>query len=820
MKILEQMKNEGGVKGGEGVMGEGGIKEGGIKEGGIKEEKLPDLVILKKRKVEEVEEAEEKGEEEKKAEKKAEKKKIVQRVIKKRVVKRLVKRVIKKVGVKGKGGEERKGEVAREGVKGLEEKGILMGGEGKRRIEEQRGMGRNERNEEAKKKLLSLERDLGSMVGGIKGRGLGGTGKKKSVVRDKKGEGKKRGLNYKEMDQNEGSLKNIEKKVMRKSEESRSSVPKLIEIMETIKVSDLAKKLNIKSKNIISNLMNLGVMATINEVIDGETASLIASEYGAETKIISLYDETLIKEETSKGLKEEDRAPIITVMGHVDHGKTSLLDAIRNTNVMIGEDGGITQHIGAYRVEMGGEKKSITFLDTPGHEAFTLMRARGTKLTDIVILVVAADDGVKPQTVEAINHAKDANVPIVVAINKIDLESRNIEKVKKELSEYGLISEDWGGQTLMIEVSSLKKKNLDKLLEGILLEGELLDLKVDWEGYGVGTVLESKIDLGRGAVATVLIKRGQVKVGDYFVSGIYSGKVRALMNDRGGMIKAGYPSWPVEVIGLSGVPRAGDPFNVVKNEKVARQIAQKRQELEKIKRAKDVKKVTLEDLSEKLKKGEEEDKELKIVLKGDVEGSIEALKDSFEKLRYEGVKVKVIHYATGGINENDVMLASASQGMIIGFHVHPNSKALMLSQRENVEIRKYEVIYDAIDDLRDSLEGMMRKGVIEERIGECEVREVFSVSKVGKVAGCYVKRGKMVQNMKVRLIRDGVGVYEGKIESLKRFKDDAHEVKEGYECGLSLSRYNDLKVGDEIEGYEVKEVERKKKEVKKESLKR
>ena len=405
----------------------------------------------------------------------------------------------------------------------------------------------------------------------------------------------------------------------------------------------------------------------------------------------------------------------------------------------------------------------------------------------------------------------------MVAINKIDLESRNIEKVKKELSEYGLISEDWGGQTLMIEVSSLKKKNLDKLLEGILLEGELLDLKVDWGGYGVGTVLESKIDLGRGAVATVLIKKGQVKVGDYFVSGIYSGKVRALMNDRGVMIKGGYPSWPVEVIGLSGVPRAGDPFNVVKNEKVARQIAQKRQELEKIKRAKYVKKVTLEDISEKLKKGEEDDKELKIVLKGDVEGSIEALKDSFEKLRYEGVKVKVIHYATGGINENDVMLASASQGIIIGFHVHPNSKALILSQRENVEIRKYDVIYDAIDDIRESLEGMMRKGVIEERIGECEVREVFSVSKVGKVAGCYVKRGKIVQNMKVRLIRDGVGVYEGKIDSLKRFKDDTNEVKEGYECGLSLSRYNDIKVGDEIEGYEVKEVARKKKEVKKES---
>ncbi len=589
-----------------------------------------------------------------------------------------------------------------------------------------------------------------------------------------------------------------------KPKEIVSSIPKSIEIMETITVSDLAKKLNIKAGDIITKLIAMGVMATINQVIDSDTATLVASEYKCDIKIVSLYDETVIEEVIDKKEDLLHRPPIVTVMGHVDHGKTKLLDSIRETDVVGGEAGGITQHIGAYLIH--AKDAPIIFLDTPGHEAFTAMRARGARVTDIVVLVVAADDGVMPQTIEAINHAKEAEVPIVVAINKVDSPKANTERVKQQLAEYDLTAEDWGGKTIMAEVSALKKTNIDKLLEGILLEAELLELSANPNRVAIGNIIESKIDIGRGPVATVLIQTGTLKIGDPFVSGIYSGKVRALFDDHGRSIEMALPSTPVEVLGLDGVPEAGDPFNVMDSEKSAKQIAQKRQELQRVNKARNVKKVTLDDLSRQIQEGEIQD--LKIILKGDVQGSIEALKDAFHKLSNNEISVKVIHSSTGAVNENDVMLASASKAIIVGFHVHPNSKASLLAHREHVEIRKHSIIYDAINSIKSAMEGMLSPELQEEVMGQAEIRELFKVPKVGVIAGCYVTSGKIQKNNRVRLIRDGIEIFEGELLSLRRFKEDANEVKESFECGISIKNYQDLKVGDVIEGFLIKEIAR------------
>jgi len=582
-------------------------------------------------------------------------------------------------------------------------------------------------------------------------------------------------------------------------------VPKSIDIMEVITVSELARKMNLKASELIAKLMSMGMMVTINQQIDAETAAILAAEYDCKVNIVSLYDETVIHTKEDREEDLQKRPPIVTIMGHVDHGKTKLLDAIRTSNVAEGEYGGITQHIGAYMVEVGQEK--ITFLDTPGHEAFSMMRARGAQITDIVVLVVAANDGVMPQTVEAINHAKEAKVPIIVAINKIDLPDANPERVKKQLSEYDLIPEEWGGKTLYVNVSALKKIGIQELLETILLQAEMMDLKANYKCPAEGKVVESKIDHGRGIVATILIQRGTLKIGDTFVAGIYPGKVRAIFNDRGGKLEEATPSMPVEVLGFTGIPDAGDPFQVTENEKIARLIGDKRQELKKMEEARNLKRITLDNLYESIKEGEVQ--ELKVIIKGDVHGSVEALKGALEKLSTPEIRLSVIHASAGAINEGDVRLASASNAIIIGFHVRPTPKAQQLAEEEKVEIRKYNIIYDAVDDIRAAMEGLLKPELKEETLGTVEVREVFKVPKVGTVAGCYVVSGKIRRNSQVHVIRDGIEIYTGKIASLKRFKEDVREVEAGYECGVSIENYQDIRVGDQLEVFEIKEYAKK-----------
>ncbi|MBN1799000.1 MAG: translation initiation factor IF-2 [Spirochaetales bacterium] len=587
----------------------------------------------------------------------------------------------------------------------------------------------------------------------------------------------------------------------KKSTTKANPIPKQIAIMEVITVSDLAKKMNLKASELISKLMSMGMMVTINQQIDAETATILASEYGCDVKIVSLYDETIIEQEDQGDVKLLPRPPIVTVMGHVDHGKTKLLDAIRTTNIVDSEHGGITQHIGAYVVDVNGNK--IVFLDTPGHEAFTLMRARGAQVTDIVILVVAADDGVMPQTIEAINHAKAGDVPIIVAINKTDLPDANTEKVKQQLAEYELMPETWGGHTLFNEISALKKQGINELLDSILLQAEMLELNANHDCNASGKVIESKIDQGRGIIATVLIQQGTLHVGDSFVAGIYSGKVRAMFNDRGEKVGEATPSIPVEILGFTGIPDAGDPFQVTKSEKKARQIGTKRQELKKLEEAQNVKKITLDNLYEQIKEGEIQ--ELKVVIKGDVHGSVEALQTALEKLSTSEVRLNVIHALAGAINESDVRLASSSNALIIGFHVRPTSNAQILADREKVEIKKYNVIYDAVDQIKQAMEGMLQPEVKEEVVGKVEVRDTFKVPKIGMIAGCYVVSGVVRRGLEVRLIRDDVEIYRGKISSLKRFKEDVREVESGYECGIGIENYNDIKVGDAIEVVELKE---------------
>ncbi len=626
-----------------------------------------------------------------------------------------------------------------------------------------------------------------------------GDGKDKKRKKTKEKEKDKRKYK-KEQEEKEITLR-------KKSAEERkreAAAPDEIHITENISVGDLAKKLNIKAADVIAKLMNLGVMVTINQVIDAETAEILSAEYGTNVKVVSLYDETVIKH-VEEDLPQDyvHRPPVVTVMGHVDHGKTKLLDAIRSTNIIDKEFGGITQHIGAYSVVIPGNKK-ITFLDTPGHEAFTTMRARGAKVTDIVVLVVAANDGVMPQTIEAINHAKDAGVPIIVAINKVDLPEANPDKVKHELAKYDLVQESWGGTTLFAEISAKFNKNIDTLLELILIQAEMLELKANPKVVAKGTVIESKLDMGRGAVSTVLIQNGTLHVGDPFVIGVFSGKVRAMFDDHGKPLEEAGPSVPVEVLGISGVPSAGDPFEGVDSDKTAKQISQKRLEFKRAESAKKVKKVTLESLNEMIREGEVQ--ELRIIVKADVDGSSQALKESLEKLSIGEVRVKVIHTGTGGINESDVMLASASNAVIIGYHVRPTGKVSEIAEHENVSIKFFNVIFEVTDSIKLAMEGMLRPEIREEILGAGEVKQVFKISKIGTIAGSMLTSGKIDRSCKVRLIRDSVVIFDGALKSLKRFKDDVSEVTVTQEFGFGLEGFNDVKEGDTFEAYKLVEI--------------
>ena len=567
---------------------------------------------------------------------------------------------------------------------------------------------------------------------------------------------------------------------------------------ETTTVKDVAERLNIPVNNLILKFMEMGVMVTVNKLVDPEELTVIAHDYGYEVDQVSLETaETLLEEIKDNPEHLVIRPPVVTIMGHVDHGKTSLLDVIRQSKVVEGEAGGITQHIGAYTVHLND--RSITFLDTPGHEAFTSMRARGAKVTDIVILVVAADDGVMPQTVEAINHAAAAKVPVVVAINKIDKPDAKPEKVKQELSEHNLISEEWGGKTIFVEVSAKKKIHIDRLLEMILLQSEIMELRADPDRPARGTIIEARLDKSKGPVATVLVQTGTVKVGDPFVSGVSHGKVRAMLNDLGKKISSAGPSMPVEITGLSGVPMAGETFVVVSDERKARQIGMARSIRMREAALAKGHRVTLDDLFQRIQKGEV--KELPIIIKGDVQGSVEALSDTLERLSTQAVELKVIHGSVGGITETDVNLAAASNAIIIGFNVRPEPKAALLAEAEAVDIRLYNVIYDASNDVRKAMEGLLEPTLKERSLGRAEIRDVIPVPKVGNVAGCYVMDGKVQRDAHVRLIRDNVVVYEGKISSLRRFKDDVKEVAAGFECGIGIENYNDIKLKDIIEIY-------------------
>ncbi|WP_437178070.1 translation initiation factor IF-2 [Geomonas diazotrophica] len=580
------------------------------------------------------------------------------------------------------------------------------------------------------------------------------------------------------------------------------AIKRIIKISESITVGELAKRMGIKATDLIRALMKLGVMATINHPLDFDTATLLATDFGYEIENVALDVDELLEAEPDAPEAMQKRPPVVTIMGHVDHGKTSLLDAIRQANVIAGEAGGITQHIGAYDVELKGQK--ITFLDTPGHEAFTAMRARGAKVTDIVILVVAADDGVMPQTREAVNHSKAAGVPIIVAINKIDKPEANPSKVKQELMEFGLVSEEWGGETIFVEVSAKKRINLESLLEMVLLQADVLELKANPDKTARGTVVEAKLDKGRGPVATVLVQEGTLRAGDYFVAGIHFGRVRAMQNDRGEKVNAAGPAMPVEVIGFNGVPDAGDIFVAMTDEKQAKEIANHRQmKLRESELAKHSK-LSLEQLYEKIQKGEVKD--LNTIVKGDVQGSVEAVAESLRKLTTDAIRLNVLHASVGAITETDVNLASASNAIILGFNVRPEVKAAALAEKEGVDVRLYNIIYDAVDDIKKAMEGLLEPTFKEKYLGRAEIREVFSVPKAGMVAGSYVTDGKIIRNAQVRLLRDNVVVFEGKLGSLRRFKDDVKEVATGYECGMSLENYNDIKVGDIFECFEMEKV--------------
>ncbi len=580
------------------------------------------------------------------------------------------------------------------------------------------------------------------------------------------------------------------------------AIKRRIKVDDAIVLSELAKRMGIKANEIIGKLMGLGVMVTVNQTIDYETAVLVASEFNFEVEKAAFEEETILKVATDEPDQLLPRPPVVTIMGHVDHGKTSLLDVIRKTRVTEGEAGGITQHIGAYNVST--PRGQIVFLDTPGHEAFTAMRARGAQVTDIVILVVAADDGVMPQTIEAINHAKASEVPIIVAVNKMDKPNADPERIQRQLAEVGLMSEDWGGDTIFVKVSAKQNQGIDGLLEMILLQSEVLELKANPNKLASGHVVESKLDSGRGPVATILIQDGTLRAGDPIVCGIYSGKVRAMLNDLGLPVDEAGPSIPVEILGLTGVPGAGDEFVALADEKNARQVSQHRAQKQRAKELAKTSRLSLESLFERMKEGEVKD--LNLIIKADVDGSIEALRDSLVKLSNEEVKINVIHAATGTITESDVSLAAVSDAIIIGFNVRPNTKVADMADEEHVDIRYHNIIYNVIKEVKDAIVGMMESTYEERILGLAEVREVFHVPKVGAIAGAYVTEGKIERGQRVRLLRDGIIQFEGKIASLRRFKDDVKEVQHGYECGIGIENYNDIKVGDEIQCFFLEEI--------------
>ena len=611
------------------------------------------------------------------------------------------------------------------------------------------------------------------------------------------GSSKSKGVKNRRLKREEHSRR-AEEKMAQEAEESKT-----LKLTEFVTVSDLASLMGVTIPEIISACMTLGIMASINQRLDAETISIVADEFGYSVEFTSAEVQESIPVEEDRPEDLLDRAPIVTVMGHVDHGKTSLLDYIRKENVIAGEAGGITQHIGAYSVEVNGGKR-ITFLDTPGHEAFTAMRARGAQVTDLAIIVVAADDDVMPQTKEAINHAQAAGIPMIFAINKIDKESANPDKIKEQLANLNILVEDWGGKYQSQDISAKKGTNVDELLEKVLLEAEVLELKANPEKNAIGTVIESTLDKGRGYVTTLLVEAGTLKVGDTVLAGHYTGRVKAMYNERGQAVKSAGPSIPVSMLGLNGAPNAGDRFNVLNDEREARIIASKREQLQREQGVRTQKHITLDEIGRRIAIGDF--KELNIILKGDVDGSVEALADSLQKLSTDKIQVNVIHKAVGQITESDVLLATASDAIIVGFQVRPSGGARRLAEKEEIQIKIYSVIYSAIEEIKDAMEGMLSARIEEKVIGNAEIRETFKISKVGTIAGCFVTDGKITRNSKIRVIRDGIVVYSGDLGSLKRFKDDVKEVTKGYECGLNVDKFNDIKVGDIIEAFEEVEV--------------
>lgn len=591
-----------------------------------------------------------------------------------------------------------------------------------------------------------------------------------------------------------------------KNQEKRELEKKRLHVTEFIAVSELANLMEVPVGEVISKCISLGLMVSINQRLDIDTITLVADEYGFEIELEKEYTSEILEDTPDSVETLVFRSPVVTIMGHVDHGKTSLLDYIRRANVVAGEYGGITQHIGAYKVDVGNNKQ-ITFLDTPGHEAFTAMRARGAQVTDIVILIVAADDAVMPQTVEAISHAQAANVPIIVAINKIDKPGANIEKIKQQLAERKVLVEDWGGKYQCVEVSAKAGINIDVLLEKILLEAELMDLKANPDRSARGIVIESELDKGRGITSTILVQKGTLRVGDSFVAGIHHGRVRAMFDERNKKVFEAPPATPVLVLGFEGAPQAGDVFIVVGGEREAREIALKRQQLKREQDQKQIHHITLDEISKQISIGGV--KELPVIVKGDVDGSVEALADSLMKLSTEEVIVRVIHRGVGAISEGDVLLAAASNAIIIGFHVRPNINARKLAEGQKVDIRLYNIIYDAIKEVKSALEGLLSPIISEEITATVDVRDTFKIPKIGTIAGCYVLEGKITRNNKVRLVRNGIVILDGSILALKRFKDDVREVDAGYECGISIANFNDIKVGDIIEGYKLIETKKK-----------
>ncbi len=588
--------------------------------------------------------------------------------------------------------------------------------------------------------------------------------------------------------------------------EKNEADKKVIKVTEFITVGEIATMMDVSGNDIISACMSLGIMVTMNQRLDAEILTLVADEFGYEVEFVTAEIEESIQEENDSPENLKPRPPIVTVMGHVDHGKTSLLDYVRNENVIAGESGGITQHIGAYSVKLKNGNR-ITFLDTPGHEAFTAMRARGTQLTDIAVIVIAADDDIMPQTKEAISHAQAAGVPMIIAINKIDRDVANPDKIKEKLSGMNILVEDWGGKIQSQDISALKGTGIEDLLEKIMLEAELLDLKANPEKSASGSVIEARLDKGKGYITTLLVQNGNLLVGDYFLAGQYSGKVRALYDERGNQINSAGPSMPVSVLGLDGAPQAGDKFNVFIDEKEAKQIASKRTQLVREQSVRTQKHLTLDEIGRRIALGEF--KELNIILKGDVDGSVEALSDSFEKLSTDEIHVNIVHKAVGAITESDVLLASASDAIIIGFNVRPSGNARSIADKEDVDIRNYSIIYDAINDLKDAMEGMLSPDLKEEISGNAEIREIFKISKIGTIAGCMILDGKVFRKSNVRLIRDGIVTTTTTLSSLKRFQDDVKEVSKGYDCGIQLKNYNDIKVGDSLEFYTELKVKKK-----------